>query len=91
MPPYRGQDRRSGPWINWKDIEDACSAWLRAMRWERPWNSDRRAAAVYGQLAGAFYGESGIPGSWIRKVAMRNKIISFAGELYAFSRETRGM
>lgn len=27
--------------------------------------------AVYGQLAGAFYGEEGIPASWLRKVAER--------------------
>ena len=44
-------------------------------------------AAVYGQLAGACYGEPGIPGSWIRKLAMRDKISSFADELYALSRE----
>jgi len=35
-------------------------------------------AAVYGQLAGAFYGESGIPASWLEKLAMRNAIVSFA-------------
>jgi ADP-ribosylglycohydrolase len=45
-------------------------------------------AAVYGQLAGACYGEPGIPGSWIQKLAMRDTITSFAGELYALSRET---
>ena len=35
-------------------------------------------AAVYGQLAGAFYRESGLPVSWLGKLAMREKIISFA-------------
>jgi ADP-ribosyl-[dinitrogen reductase] hydrolase len=43
-------------------------------------------AAVYGQLAGAFYGESGIPSGWIEKLAMRDQIISFADRLFSLSR-----
>lgn len=38
--------------------------------------------AVYGQLAGAFYGEEGIPESWRNKLAHRELIISFAERLY---------
>lgn len=39
-------------------------------------------AAVFGQIAGAFYGESGIPKEWIEKLALRDVIISFADRLY---------
>jgi len=44
-------------------------------------------AAVFGQLAGAFYGESGIPESWLGRLAMREKIISFAERLIPLSFE----
>jgi ADP-ribosyl-[dinitrogen reductase] hydrolase len=44
-------------------------------------------AAVYGQLAGAYYGESGIPGSWIEKLALQETITSFADKLFALSQE----
>jgi ADP-ribosyl-[dinitrogen reductase] hydrolase len=37
--------------------------------------------AVYGQLAGAFYGEEGIPEGWRKKIAMRGLIESFAEKL----------
>ncbi len=40
-------------------------------------------AAICGQVAGAFYGESGIPQSWLEKLAMRDKIVSLANELEA--------
>lgn len=39
-------------------------------------------AAVCGQLAGAFYGEAGIPSEWLDKLAMRDQITSFAGRLF---------
>lgn len=39
--------------------------------------------AVYGQIAGAFYGEEGIPGEWRAKLAMRDVIEKLAGELHA--------
>lgn len=42
-------------------------------------------AAVYGQLAGAYYGEQGIPESWRAKLALRETIISFADQLYALA------
>lgn len=37
--------------------------------------------AVYGQLAGAFYGEEGIPAGWRAKLAMRELIEGFADKL----------
>lgn len=38
--------------------------------------------AVYGQLAGAFYGEAGIPAEWRAKLAMRDVIEKLAGQLH---------
>jgi ADP-ribosylglycohydrolase len=38
--------------------------------------------AVYGQLAGAYYGESGIPEEWRSVIAKRELIIDFADKLY---------
>lgn len=43
-------------------------------------------AAVYGQLAGAFYGEAGIPESWLQKLAMRETITAFADQILVLSR-----
>jgi ADP-ribosylglycohydrolase len=37
--------------------------------------------AVYGQIAGAYYGEDGIPEDWRRKLAHVELIRSFAGRL----------
>ena len=34
--------------------------------------------AVYGQIAGAYYGEGGIPKSWRNKIAMGDLVVSFA-------------
>jgi len=42
-------------------------------------------AAVYGQLAGAVYGEHGIPGSWRAKLACRQLIESYADRLASAS------
>lgn len=42
-------------------------------------------AAVYGQLAGAFYGEKGIPESWRSQLIRVNLIESIADQLYATS------
>ena len=39
-------------------------------------------AAVVGQLAGAFYGESGIPASWLEKLAMQDLIKQLAIRLF---------
>ena len=38
-------------------------------------------AAVCGQIAGAYYGESGIPTDWLDKLCMRDKITEFADRL----------
>lgn len=38
-------------------------------------------AAVCGQIAGAYYGESGIPPEWLAKLCMREKITEFADKL----------
>ncbi|WP_411844899.1 ADP-ribosylglycohydrolase family protein [Roseibacillus persicicus] len=38
-------------------------------------------AAIYGQLAGAFWGESGIPTDWLAKLAWREKITSLSDQL----------
>lgn len=38
-------------------------------------------AAIYGQLAGAFYGESGIPAAWRGQLALSSEIISLASKL----------
>jgi ADP-ribosylglycohydrolase len=41
--------------------------------------------AVYGQIAGAFYGEEGIPAEWRAKLAMRELIEQRTGELHAMA------
>jgi ADP-ribosylglycohydrolase len=41
--------------------------------------------AVYGQLAGAYYGESGIPGSWRSKLALIDLIRAYADQIYSLS------
>jgi ADP-ribosylglycohydrolase len=38
--------------------------------------------AVYGQLAGAFYGEDGIPERWRQRLAQRELIEALADRLY---------
>jgi len=38
--------------------------------------------AIYGQLAGVYYGMSEIPKNWIHKVSMLNNIICYADKLY---------
>jgi ADP-ribosyl-[dinitrogen reductase] hydrolase len=42
-------------------------------------------AAVYGQIAGVFYGEWAIPTSWLAKLAQRDVIRSFADSLLTLS------
>mgnify|MGYP001203918571 CR=1 FL=1 len=41
--------------------------------------------AVYGQLAGAYYGECGIPASWRERLAQHGLIASLAERLYALA------
>lgn len=38
-------------------------------------------AAVSGQIAGAYYGESGIPSEWLGKLYMRDMITGLADRL----------
>lgn len=40
-------------------------------------------AAICGQVAGAYYGESAIPSHWLRQLSMRNEITELAARLYA--------
>ncbi|WP_269537658.1 ADP-ribosylglycohydrolase family protein [Cerasicoccus fimbriatus] len=47
-------------------------------------------AAVYGQLAGAYYGISSIPDGWRDTILYRKKIIRLAERLYQASRELAG-
>jgi len=39
--------------------------------------------AVCGQIAGAYYGESGIPSHWLERLAMGDGIGTIAEQLYA--------
>jgi ADP-ribosyl-[dinitrogen reductase] hydrolase len=41
-------------------------------------------AAVCGQLAGAYYGEPGIPSHWLERLALREEIAELADEIYRF-------
>lgn len=50
-------------------------------------NDADTTGAVYGQIAGAFYGEKGIPKKWILKLAKFNLIDSTINELYKISRQ----
>jgi ADP-ribosyl-[dinitrogen reductase] hydrolase len=48
-------------------------------------------AAVCGQIAGAYYGASGIPSPWLEKLTMRREIEALADQLHApNSRPARG-
>ena len=46
-------------------------------------NDADTTAAICGQVAGAFYGESGIPQKWLAKLVMREKISTLAESLLA--------
>ena len=41
--------------------------------------------AVFGQIAGAFYGEKGIPKHWLKKVAWRERITRLADKLHHYA------
>ena len=45
-------------------------------------NDADTTGAIYGQLAGAYYGEEGIPEKWKRVLAHRGLITQFAEELF---------
>jgi ADP-ribosylglycohydrolase len=38
--------------------------------------------AIYGQLAGAYYGEEGIPEAWKNKIAHQSLIVGYAEQLF---------
>jgi ADP-ribosylglycohydrolase len=42
-------------------------------------------AAIYGQVAGAFYGVESIPADWREKLALREVIEGLAVKLYSFN------
>ena len=43
--------------------------------------------AVYGQIAGAYYGASGIPSEWRKLLSLRSKIEAFADRLYLLANQ----
>ena len=45
-------------------------------------------AAIYGQIAGAFYGVEGIPAEWRERLTMADEITSMADNLYADARRS---
>lgn len=45
-------------------------------------NDADTTGAVYGQIAGVFYGETGIPIEWRNKVAMKDLITNFADQIF---------
>ncbi len=48
-------------------------------------NDADTTGAIYGQLAGAYYGEQEIPENWRAKLALREQIEAFAARLYEAS------
>jgi ADP-ribosylglycohydrolase len=44
--------------------------------------------AIYGQLAGAYYGVDGLPAGWREQLAMHETILDFADRLYALANPT---
>jgi ADP-ribosyl-[dinitrogen reductase] hydrolase len=50
-------------------------------------NDADTTAAVYGQLAGAYYGADAIPAGWLEKLATRDFIRDMADNLLALSRQ----
>lgn len=66
---------------NTDDFEEGCVAVV-----NRGDDADMTAAA-YGQIAGAYYGASGIPKRWLGKLYARDEIVVLADGLYEVSRE----
>jgi ADP-ribosyl-[dinitrogen reductase] hydrolase len=48
-------------------------------------NDADTTAAIYGQLAGAYYGMNGIPEEWRIKLCMRKEIVQMADDLFQLS------
>jgi ADP-ribosyl-[dinitrogen reductase] hydrolase len=53
-------------------------------------NDADTTAAIYGQLAGAYYGMDAIPSGWHRIIAMRGLILRLADALYAAAQPDPG-
>lgn len=49
-------------------------------------NDADTTGAIYGQLAGAFYGQQSLPTSWCSKLAYRSLIESYADQLFTLSK-----
>ena len=71
-----------------KSVEAALWAFKSSGNFEEGWllavnlgGDADTTGAVYGQIAGAYYGESGIPESWKNKLACYDLIRSFADKL----------
>lgn len=48
-------------------------------------------AAVCGQVAGAYYGEAGIPAKWLERLTMREAIVALADHLHQSSSKPAGV
>jgi ADP-ribosylglycohydrolase len=48
-------------------------------------NDADTTAAIYGQLAGAYYGMRGIPDDWHQIIAMRGLVLKLADDLHAIA------
>ena len=75
-----------------KSLEAALWAFCRSSTFERGallaanlGDDADTTAAVFGQLAGAFYGAEAIPQGWLAKLAMRELITEMADSLDSFS------
>ena len=52
-------------------------------------NDADTTGAIYGQLAGAYYGQDAIPERWRSRLAMRERIIALADGLFGLSQSSR--
>lgn len=82
---YVVQSLEAALWAFWhsKDFREGC---LLAANLG---NDADTTAAIYGQLAGAYYGEAGIPAAWREKVSQHDLIIKMADTIYERSQEMR--
>ncbi|MNE97996.1 ADP-ribosyl-[dinitrogen reductase] glycohydrolase [compost metagenome] len=53
-------------------------------------NDADTTGAVYGQIAGAYYGLSGIPEGWVSRLAMRSLIDDYSLRLLNTKKNLRG-
>lgn len=52
-----------------------------------PNNSVHMTAAIVGQLAGAFYGKSGIPAGWLDRLHLADEIRAIGDALWTLRRD----